>query len=47
MKVIRLPKTSIIQGSIILPRSENALTIVRIWRDETMREVQRKAMEKH
>ena len=46
MKVTRLPKTSIIQGSIILPRAEDALNIVRIWRDETMREVHRKAMEK-
>ncbi len=46
MKVIRPPKTSIIQGSIALPRAEDALAIARVWRDETMREVQRKAMEK-
>ena len=46
MKVIRPPKTSIIQGSIILPKAEDALAIARVWRDETIREVQRKAMEK-
>lgn len=46
MKVTRPPKTSIINCTIRLAQAEDALAVARVWRDVTMREVQRKAMEK-